>query len=287
MFAKGIGTLRTCIAARCHYVDLADARAFVTGVKCLDREAKAANVCVVSGASSVPGLSSAVVQEFAGEFQRLDAIEIGISPANSFDPGVATAASILGQVGRPFVLRSGGRDEFAYGWQGLHRHRFPEIGARFMSNVEVPDLDLLPMHYPSLQRVRFSAGVEVGLFHLGLWSLSWLARAQVVRDPGALAPLLLSAKRRLGFLGSDAGGMFVTMRGLDRKRRQAELTWNLIAHSGHGPYVPAIPAVILAKRLISGTGPPAGARPCFALFTLAGFAAEIADLDISCTSQWR
>jgi hypothetical protein len=49
--------------------------------------------------------------------------------------------------------------------------------------------------------------------------------------------------------------------------------------------VPAIPAVILAKRLAAGKGPPAGASPCFGLFTLAEFAAETADLDITCTLE--
>ena len=53
---------RACIAAGCHYIDLADARAFVTGIGRLDAEARAANVSVVSGASSVPGLSSAAVR---------------------------------------------------------------------------------------------------------------------------------------------------------------------------------------------------------------------------------
>ncbi len=158
---------RACIGAGCHYVDLADARAFVTGITRLDAQARAANVAVISGASSVPGLSSAVVQKFAGEFEHLDAIEIGISPGNRFDPGVATVASILRQAGKPHAVLRGAQPAIAYGWQGLHRHSFPGIGARWLSDIDVPDLDLLPAHYPSLQSVRFTAGVEVGLFHLG------------------------------------------------------------------------------------------------------------------------
>jgi len=278
---------RACIAAGCHYIDLADARAFVTGITDLDAEARAANVSVVSGASSVPGLSSAVVQEFAGRFAKLDAVEIGISPGNSFDPGVATTASILSQVGKPFVRLSGGREEIAYGWQGLHRHRFPGIGARLMSNVDVPDLDLMPAHHPTLQTVRFAAGVEVALFHVGLWSLSWLVRAGLVADLAPLAAPLLGAKRSLRFLGSDRGGMFVTLRGRGSDGAPKELRWHLIARSGHGPYVPAIASVILAKRLVAGTGPAAGARPCFGLFTPEQFETEVADLDIACTAEWR
>ena len=91
---------RACIAAGCHYIDLADARAFVTGINALDAEARAANVSVVSGASSVPGLSSAAVRHMSQDMQQLDEVEIGISPGNSFDPGLATAASIIGQAGQ-------------------------------------------------------------------------------------------------------------------------------------------------------------------------------------------
>jgi saccharopine dehydrogenase-like NADP-dependent oxidoreductase len=278
---------RACIGAACHYVDLADARAFVGGIGALDTDARAANVAVISGASSVPGLSSAVVQTFAPEFRILETIVIGISPGNSFDPGAATTASILSQVGKPYRLRSDGAATTAYGWQGLSRHRFPELGARLTGNVEVPDLDLLPAHFPALRTAHFRAGLEVAPFHLGLWVLSWLVRAGVVRDPGALAGPLLGAKRRLRFLGSDRGGMFVTMAGCGNDGRPKMLAWHLVARSGHGPYVPATPAVILAKRLAAGTGPDAGAGPAFGLFSLDEFQAEVADLDITCTHEWR
>ena len=277
------GLARACIGAACHYVDLADARAFVTGITDLDGEAKAAGVAVISGASSVPGLSSAVVREYANAFGRLDAVEIGISPGNSFDPGVATAASILSQVGKPHTERRHGRDTTVYGWQGLFRHRFPGIGARWMSHVSVPDLDLLPARYPGLETVRFSAGLEVAAYHLGLWSLSWLVRAGLIGNLGGLAAPLMRAKGPLRVLGSDRGGMFVTMRGHSSKGTAKELSWHLVARSGHGPYVPTIASVILAKRLATGMGPPPGAQPCLGLFALSQFEAEVADLDIALT----
>ena len=151
-----------------------------------------------------------------------------------------------------------------------------------MSDVDVPDLELMTRHFPSLQSVRFSAGVEIGAFHLGLWSLSWLVRAGLIRDLGSLAGPLLRAKRTLRFLGSDRGGMFVTLSGCDAGGRDRELHWHLIAGSGDGPFVPGIASVILAKRLAADQGPPPGARACFALFTVADFEAEVADLDIAC-----
>ncbi len=285
--AQSYGLAHACIDARCHYIDLADARAFVSGIAQLDGDARSAGVSIISGAGSVPGLSSAVIEAYAREFATLDTIDMGISPGNSFDPGVATTTSILGEVGKPYATLAGGRRQTVYGWQGLRRHRFPEIGARWMSNVEVPDLDLLPARYLSLQTARFNAGVEVGLFHLALWGLSWLVRAGLVRDAGRLAAPLLAAKRRLGFLGSDVGGMFVTLRGRDARNEPLTIEWTLIARSGDGPYIPAIASVILAKRLAARSGPQPGARPCFGLFTLADFEAEVSDLDIGCTSEWR
>lgn len=276
------GLARAAIAARCHYLDLADARAFVMGITALDAAARAANVCVVSGASSVPGLSSAVVQEFAGAFAPLEAIEIGISPGNSFDPGVATAASILGQAGKPHAQLIEERRATLYGWQRLSAHRFPQIGTRLMSPLDVPDLELLPAHYPTLRTARFSAGLEVALFHLGLYGLAWLVRVGLIRDLAPLAGPLLRVKRALRFLGSDRGGMYVRLRGRSPSGAPIELVWHLIARSGHGPYVPGMATVIVAKRLAAGAGPPPGARACFGLFSLADFKAETADLDMTC-----
>jgi hypothetical protein len=94
---------------------------------------------------------------------------------------------------------------------------------------------------------------------------------------------MLAAKRRLSMLGSDTGGMFVRVVGRDTQGASAAATWTLIARSGDGPYVPAMASVILAKRLVAGEGPPPGATPCFGLFSLADFEAEVAGLDITCS----
>jgi len=288
--AQNYTLARACIAAGSHYIDLADARAFVCGIGSLDAEARAANVSVVSGTSSVPGLSSAVVRHLARELARIDEVHIGISPGNSFDPGLATTASIVGAAGKPFRGWRDGAQRTLYGWQGLHRRTFPDLGRRWMGDVDVPDLQLLPQHYPQLATARFTAGLEVGMFHLGLWGLSWLVRAGIVRDLSPLAAPLLAVKRRLSMLGSDAGGMFVTVVGRgagDGGTRRRTLTWTLIARSGDGPYVPAIASVILARRLTGAHRIAAGAMPCFGLFDLADFDAEVADLDITTTLSAR
>ncbi len=271
---------KAAIGAGCHYVDLADLRAFVTGIVALDTAARAAGVEVVSGASSVPGLSSAVVVVCAAEFARLESIEIAISPGNSFDPGEATVASILAGLGRPIEALEGGAKRSLHGWQGLRRKAFPGLGRRWLSNVDVPDLALFPEHYRELETVRFGAGLEVASFHLGLWGLAVLARARVIGDPRRLAGPLLAVKRRLSFLGSDRGGMTVDLTGIGADGDKCQICWHLVAGSGHGPYIPAIPAVIVARRLARNKGIEPGARACFGLFTPDDFIAEARGLDI-------
>lgn len=270
------------IEAKAHYIDLADARGYVGGITSLNEAARRTGVLVVSGASSVPALAAAVIDEHLPRFSKLTEIAYGISPGNSFDPGEATVASILGGAGRPLLTLIDGQLQVRRGWQPLVRHRFrdPDLATRWLGHCDVPDLDLFPARYPTLRTQRFLAGVEVKLFHGGIWLLSWLRRARLVGGVDRLAGPLLSLKRRLGFLGSDRGAMFMTLSGLDGEGHQLQLSWELIARQGHGPYIPAMPAVILAKKLAAGTLAERGAMPCLGLFTLDEFSREVADLDI-------
>jgi hypothetical protein len=71
------------------------------------------------------------------------------------------------------------------------------------------------------------------------------------------------------------------MEGRDAAGRPKRLTWSLVAGSGHGPYIPATPSVLLAKRLLAGTLPARGATPCVGLFTLNEFLNEVSDLNVA------
>ena len=53
------------------------------------------------------------------------------------------------------------------------------------------------------------------------------------------------------------------------------------AGSGHGPFIPATPSVLLTKQLLDGTLQTRGAMPCVGLFTLDQFITELGDLDIA------
>jgi saccharopine dehydrogenase-like NADP-dependent oxidoreductase len=276
---------RAAIAIGAHYVDLADCRAFVVGVSALHAEAKSANVLVVSGASTVPGLASAVIDHYLPQFRILDSIYYGVAPANGFDPGIATTASILSYVGRPFTSLRDARMRTVYGWQGIERYWFPQLGARWLGNCDIPDLELFPKRYPTVQNIRFKAGLEVPAMHLGLWSLSWLVRVGLLRKAERLAAPLMRGKRWFSKFGSDAGGMFVVLDGLGHDGTPKSIAWHVLARDNQGPYIPQAPASILTRKLLSGAVAVRGAMPCLGLMTLPEFEAEITDLPITTQVQ--
>jgi len=272
------GVARACLAQKIHYIDLADARDFVTGITALDEAAKIANVCVISGASTVPGLSSAVIEHFRSDFRELDSVAMGISPGQKAERGLATTEAIMTYVGKPLRPFAGATHP-VYGWQDIFRQEFPRIGKRWMANCDVPDLDLIPQHY-DVQSIRFSAGLELGVLHLGLWLLSWAVRLGLPLDLPRHAKLLLKASNLFNIFGTCDGGMFVTFRGKDKAGKVCERRWFVIAKNGEGPQIPCVPAILLAKRLWEGASYKAGAYPCVGLISLKDYLDELKAFDI-------
>lgn len=270
-----------CIRNGVHYADLADGRAFVAGIEKLDAAARRADVLVVSAASSVPCLTAGIIDEALPRFSRIDEIDYGISAAQQTNRGLATAASVLSYLGRPFTTLRDGAMKTIYGWQDLHAERYPELGVRLFGNCDIPDLALFPKRYPTVKSIRFCAGHEIKLLHLGTWLLSWGVRSGLLPPLGRHSDRLLKWSFLFDPLGSSRSGFHMVLKGraLDGSER-TERFW-IIARQGHGPYIPCTPAIILAERLARGELSARGARPCLDLIGLDGFLAAIAHLDIS------
>lgn len=256
------------LAAGAHYVDLADGREFVGGIGALDARARAAGRWAISGASSVPGLSAAVVEAHLPRFSRLLAVELAISPGNRTERGLATTSAILGYVGKPIPVRLHGSWMVGHGWQSLRRLSLPGIGTRWVARCDVPDLTVMPGRYPSLETCDFRAGLELRHMQFGLWAASWLVRAGILRSLQPWARQLLHISESWLTAGSDTGIMAVDMRGEGIDGRPMHLRWRIVARDGSGPRIPAAAAVVLTRKLLRGTLPGAGAKPCLDLFTL-------------------
>ena len=104
---------RAAIGAGLHYVDLADARGFVGGIRVLDEDARAANVAVLAGASSTPALSHAVLDRLVAGSRKVIAIEVSIAPGNRAPRGLSTVHAVLSRsanLSACFVAVAGSRN---------------------------------------------------------------------------------------------------------------------------------------------------------------------------------
>ncbi|MFM5947937.1 MAG: saccharopine dehydrogenase NADP-binding domain-containing protein, partial [Novosphingobium sp.] len=76
------------IGAGAHYCDLADARSFVRDIGRLDAAAKEAGVAVIAGASSVPCLTAAYLDDALSAFEAIEEVDYGISAAQQTNRGL-------------------------------------------------------------------------------------------------------------------------------------------------------------------------------------------------------
>ncbi len=270
-----------CIKAGIHYIDLADGRSFVEGIGSLIALAKAKNVLVISGASSVPCLTSALVDYYQNAFQSLDSLDYGITTAQKTARGLATTAAILGYTGKHFQTIVGGIQTKIYGWQGLRARKYNNLGWRLLGNCDVPDLALFPKRYPSLKNIRFYAGLEIPLIHMTLWGLSWMVRLGLIQHLEKYASLLLRLSFMFDWLGSSNSAFHLSLSGKDFQGLDKNITFELIAKSGDGPNIPCMPAIIIAKKLATDEVQQRGAFPCIGFITRDEYLDALKNLDIS------
>lgn len=261
-----------CAELGSHYIDLADDRRFVCDIAKLDTLAKSKGISILSGVSSVPGLSSVVIDHHLPYFKQLQHIDFAIAPGNKAERGEATVRGILSYVGHPIEVYKNGKWQKTTGWGDSRKREFGGIvGTRWLANVDIPDLELFPNRYTGVQTVEFQAGLELPILHHGMSVMAALVQAGLVRNWAPLSRSIVRASNWFLSFGTDQGGMQITLSGLDHQNNKKTISWTLFADHGVGPYIPTIPAIILARKIINGEVSMNGASPCLGLFSLSEF----------------
>lgn len=262
---------RAVLAAGAHYLDLSDNAEFCSGIIALDRQAKDAGLCALSGLSSVPGLSSAAVRALTGsEIPQI--IDIAILPGNRSPRGLSVMTSILTQAGKPFSVWTAGRWAKAWGWSDPKTYRLPDGTMRQGWQIEVPDTRLFPRHFGA-STVIFRAGLELSIMRYGLALFGLLRRRLPIRvTPFLVRAFQLAAGMFLPF-GSARGGMSVMVVTATERH-----FWRLLAEQGDGPFIPGVAIRALLRR----PSLPAGARPALEVITLDEAEAAMTDLKVRC-----
>lgn len=254
------------------YLDLADCADFCAGIADLNDLARQNDTFAISGLSSVPGLSSAVVGELVAGARAVQALDIAILPGNRAPRGRAVVQSILAQVGRPLRTVEDGRTVTRRSWSDPVTYALGRGMRRRGYRIEVPDLRLFPAAFGA-RTVAFRAGLELGLMARGLAVLGWLRARLGLRPPAAALFLAAQALERLG---TDAGGMRIEAL-CRRDNRWNREVWRLRVFRGQGPYIPGVAVRALLRRR-SQIAP--GARPAVGEVTLAEAEDAMASLQV-------
>src|SRR5260221_1760566 len=226
------------MAAGAHYLDLADGRQFVArSSHHVHSAARAARRTAISGASSVPALSSSVIDSLIVRLAQIDEIQIAIAPGQRAPRGEATIAAVLGYAGRPFKWRSRGAWRDAWGWQELKRMRFYGLGGGWGAACGVPDPQLFSKRYPGVRTIEFRASLESGSQQSALWLAALLRRRGMSLPIQRWARPLARVAPLMDAFGGDLGGNVVRLSGQVPDRKRARIEWHLTADAQHGPEI--------------------------------------------------
>ncbi|WP_444931562.1 saccharopine dehydrogenase family protein [Microbulbifer sp. SSSA002] len=271
---------KACIEARTPYIDISDARRFVCDFHRLSPMAEAAGITMVSGASSLPGLSSAALAEIQQTLPVIHSIQIAIAPAHKVEHGLATVRSGFESLGMSFPQLRKGRWRESFAGNHLRSVTLAHpVGRRWLCDFEVPDLELCPKHLPGLSSAVFSTGTEPLILQAGLSLCAQLSRLNLPTTSSQFARIAHKLSARWPG-GSLHGGMIIRATGEDREGKRVGRQWQILGLDGDGPWIPAAPAAALARKFLRGEMAQRGAHACWQLLTLEEILAELKDYSV-------
>lgn len=256
--------VEACLAAGISYLDLADGADFVAGIKAYDEAARAKGVFVLSGVSTCPVLTAAVVRRLSHGLTSVTTIEGGIAPSPFAGVGLNVVRAIASYAGRPTAVRRDGEPATAYPFTEQRRRTIAPPGqvplsSTLFSLVEVPDLQVLPVLWPEVQTAWFGAGPQPTVLHRCLIVAAWLRRWRLLPSLVFMAPLMHGVLNALRW-GEHRGGMYVAIEGADTNGQTRRRSWHLLAEGDDGPFIPSMAAEIIVRKVKAGQMPAPGAR---------------------------
>jgi len=272
--------IRACLAHGIDYLDLADGSDFVKGVAQFDREAGERGVFILSGVSSFPVLTAAVLRRLADGLATLRTITAGIAPSPYAGVGANVIRAIASYSGKRVALVRGGQPSSGVAMTESLRHTISPPGYLPLRNirfslVDVPDLQLLPELWPGLESVWVGAGPVPEILHRMLNGLAWLVRLRLLPSLLPFSFLIHQVSNRLRW-GEHRGGMFVAISGTDASGISVTRSWHLLAEGDDGPFIPSMASQAIIERCLAARRPMAGARAAIADLELGDYEALFA-----------
>ena len=267
--------IERCIRCRVNYLDLADGSEFVSGVAAFDQAARRADIYVLSGVSSFPVLTAAVVRSLSADLDSVTSIRGGIAPSPFAGVGLNVIRAIASYAGQPITLKRAGQRVSGYPLTESIRFviavpgHIPLKKIRF-SLVDVPDLQALAEIWPHTDDIWMGAGPVPSVLHWLLTAFAWLVRLRLIPSLSGLSSVIYFVTNHIRW-GEHRGGMFLEVRGLASNGASVTREWHLLAEGEDGPLIPSMAVEALVRKSLAGQAPPSGARTAISDVTLADY----------------
>jgi saccharopine dehydrogenase-like NADP-dependent oxidoreductase len=248
------------LAAGSNFIDLADARDYLKGFSpALDVTAKALGLVARSGVSSSPTLSTAVVAELTKGWQRIDTIDMAITPDGQGDVGEAVVLGVLSCAGHKIPQFRFGALRYVRGWLDGRDMAIPNVGSRRLAAVDTIEGDIMPRTFNVHSRVAFYAGLESRLEMAGIALLACFRKVGLLKDLSRLVKPFAMGRKFTRLFAGEKGGMLVRVSGINADSIWTQADWSLLAVQGQGLNVPGLPVVAAIRMLLDNQLSP-GAR---------------------------
>ena len=257
---------QAALELNCDYLDFADGSEFVAGIDKLDEIAKIKGRFVLSGVSSFPVLTAAVVQRLASDRMAVESIHAGIAPSPYAGVGLNVIRAVTAYAGKGIPVIRDGREIRAYALAESMRYTIAPPGELPLKNilfslVDVPDLKVLPMLWPNLKTLWIGAGTTPEILHRMLNALSHLVKWRTIKSLEIFAPAFLWVINNFRW-GEHRGGMFIEVSGQAAGGGKMVRSWHMLAEADDGPLIPAMAIEAVVRKILGGYRPPPGARAC-------------------------
>lgn len=262
-----------CARQGVHYIDVADAPDYFQSILELNVRARRSGSVLVTGASSVPGVASALIEAQLDAFDRIDSIVLHVAWHGTRAFGPATLHALVGGSSQGPRPKDGRVD--APTWSDPERVSLPApLGVHRMYRLTVPGLELLAHRYATNSVTARAALARPGMNR----ALAALGRLRRRGWAAGRAPLRLFA------LLGGRGRVLVSAVGveLQGERAGAPVTQrvHLLARDTSIAHVAASPAIALLRRWVrQGAGEP-GAYACVGLVDFEDLKAELLTRDV-------
>src|SRR5262249_31651191 len=130
-----------------------------------------------------------------------------------------------------------------------------------------------------VRTVECRAALELGVQQGALWTAAWLRRHGVRVPLERWAGPLDWIASRMNAFGGQLAGMLVSILGRREDGSRARAEWHLTADALHGPEIPCMPAILLARKLANGGIAQRGALARTGVLSPPGFEREF--------TRWR